>query len=60
MNNFDQALAKEIPSGISVEKNHAAYRIKVLNRARIYKNSAKFLNPKKDLLDLVSSKSLKG
>ncbi len=54
MNNFDQALAKKIPSGISVEGNHTAYRAKLLMRARIYKNSGKFLNIKKDLLDLVS------
>jgi hypothetical protein len=59
MNNFDQALVTEIPSGISIERNHATYRAKLLMRAKIYKNSGKFINVKKDILDIISPKPLK-
>jgi hypothetical protein len=61
MNNFDQALRKEIPSCISVEKNHAIdraiYRAKLLKKAKVYRQSAKFVNVKKGLLDIISSKN---
>jgi hypothetical protein len=61
MKNFDQVLRGEIPNTISVEENHAAYRIKTLNRAKAYrayqsfKKSAKFLKIRTDLLDVISS-----
>jgi len=57
MKNFEQALKAGPSAGISVEKNHVNYRVKLLKSAKMYRQSMKFLNGKKNLLGVISQDS---
>jgi len=57
MKNFEQALKAEPSAGIAVEKNHVNERVKLLKRAKMYRQTVQFLNSKKNLLGVISQYS---
>ena len=59
MKNFEQALKAQPPAGITVEKNHVNYRVKLLKKAKMYRQTMQFLNGKKNLLGVITPQNPK-
>ena len=59
MKNFEQVLRAEPSAGITVEKNHVNYRVKLLKKAKMYRQTMQFLNGKKNLLAVIADKNHK-
>jgi len=59
MKNFEQALKVEPSRGISVEKNHVNYRVKLVKRAKMYRQTMQFLNGKRSLLGVIAPQNPK-